>query len=157
MARLCHAGVYWTVCHHLGIALVGIVVAAAIATTGAVGTAAAAAFLGSGIVFGRQGRAANLASMALEGLCGGRTGERRDRLYSVSGAADGSDQRRPCDPRTIRRSCRILAKRRFGVKDSSGLISGHGGLPDRLDGLFVVTPTVSLMTLFSGRSVLVWQ
>jgi len=50
-----------------------------------------------------------------------------------------------------------LAKRRFGVKDSSGLIPGHGGLLDRLDGMLAVIPAVALMTLIGGRSVLSWQ
>jgi phosphatidate cytidylyltransferase len=50
-----------------------------------------------------------------------------------------------------------LAKRRFGVKDSSGLIPGHGGLLDRLDGLLTVIPVVALLTMIAGRSVVTWQ
>ena len=50
-----------------------------------------------------------------------------------------------------------LAKRRFGVKDTSGLIPGHGGLLDRLDGLLAVLPAVALMTLIGGQSVIAWR
>jgi phosphatidate cytidylyltransferase len=50
-----------------------------------------------------------------------------------------------------------LAKRRFGVKDASGLIPGHGGLLDRLDGLLAVIPAVALLILFGGGSVLTWR
>ncbi|MGH7046962.1 MAG: phosphatidate cytidylyltransferase [Stellaceae bacterium] len=50
-----------------------------------------------------------------------------------------------------------LAKRRFRVKDSSGLIPGHGGLLDRLDGLLAVIPAVALLTWIGGGSVLGWR
>ena len=43
-------------------------------------------------------------------------------------------------------------KRRFGVKDSSQIIPGHGGLLDRLDGFVAAIVLAALFGLLRGDS-----
>jgi phosphatidate cytidylyltransferase len=50
-----------------------------------------------------------------------------------------------------------LVKRRFGVKDSSQIIPGHGGLFDRLDGVLSAAPAAAILALALGRGVVLWQ
>ena len=53
-------------------------------------------------------------------------------------------------------------KRRFGVKDSSHIIPGHGGLMDRLDGFVAAIVLAAIFGLLRGgvdgvgRGLMVW-
>lgn len=48
-------------------------------------------------------------------------------------------------------------KRHFGVKDSSAIIPGHGGVLDRLDGLLSTAPVVAVICMTFGGGLPLWR
>lgn len=48
-------------------------------------------------------------------------------------------------------------KRHFGVKDSSHLIPGHGGVLDRLDAVLPVAPIAAILAWWAGQGEFLWR
>lgn len=49
-----------------------------------------------------------------------------------------------------------IVKRRFGAKDASNVIPGHGGMLDRFDGMIAAAPAASVLVLLKTGGIFSW-